>query len=98
MIEKELQKIYTSNLKRYRKNSGLSQAQLAEKTGMSSKFISYIESGREWGSFKTLVVIADALNVEPFQLLQSEQPKPKNLEKETRLKSLVAIMADILNM
>ena len=47
----------------------LSQAQLAEKIGISDSFMSLIETGKKWGSFQTLADIATALEVEPYELL-----------------------------
>lgn len=69
MTLKELNLIYTSNLKEKRKERGLKQHDLAEKAGLSEKFLSDIESGRRWGKYDTLVAIANALNIEPFELL-----------------------------
>ncbi|MEE3410565.1 MAG: helix-turn-helix transcriptional regulator [Treponema sp.] len=65
----ELNLIYTSNLKEKRKERGLKQHDLAEKAGLSEKFLSDIESGRRWGKYDTLVAIANALEIEPFELL-----------------------------
>lgn len=94
MNEKGLQEVYVTNLKRLRKEKRMSQVELAEKTGMSSKFISYIESGREWGSFKTLVMISEALGVEPYQLLKPQTNVPS--EKDVKLRGLLSMMMDIL--
>lgn len=94
MNERGLQEVYIANLKRFRKEKRMSQVELAERTGMSSKFISYIESGREWGSFKTLVIISEALDVEPFELLKPQTKVPS--EKDVKLRGLVSMMADIL--
>ena len=50
-------------------SKNLSQAQLAEKIGISDSFMSLIETGKKWGSFQTLADIATALEVEPYELL-----------------------------
>ena len=65
----ELQQIYISNIRRLRLAQHLSQAELAEKIGISDSFMSLIETGKKWGSFQTLADIATALNVEPYELL-----------------------------
>jgi len=65
----ELQQIYISNIRRLRLTQHLSQAELAEKIGISDSFMSLIETGKKWGSFQTLADIATALNVEPYELL-----------------------------
>ena len=70
MTEYELCNIYTSNIRWLRTQQGMSQFELAEKADLSDKYISYIETGRQWGSIETLLKLANALGVEPFQLLQ----------------------------
>ncbi len=65
----ELQQIYISNIRRLRLAQHLSQAELAEKIGISDSFMSLIETGKKWGSFQTLADIATALGVEPYELL-----------------------------
>ena len=50
-------------IKEERKKRGLTQERLAELTGISNNFISYIESGRKTASLKTIKKIADALEI-----------------------------------
>lgn len=64
----ELQNIYKTNLKNLRIQAGLSQAALAEKASITDKFYNDIETGRKWGSFDTLVNLATALEVSPYEL------------------------------
>jgi transcriptional regulator with XRE-family HTH domain len=52
-----------------RNKLGISQEKLAELTGLSIQTINGIEGCRTWVSDKTLIVLADALGVEVFQLL-----------------------------
>ena len=55
----------------FRKKSGLSQEQLAEKTGLSYSTISHIESLSPYPmSMSAIYQIANALGVAPYQLLQ----------------------------
>lgn len=57
----------------YRKKTGLSQEQLAEKCGLSYSTISHIEATQSYTlSIMTLYKIAKALNVEPYQILMFE--------------------------
>ncbi len=51
-------------MKVYREHRGLTQAALAERTGLSAMYLSQIETGRRGGSTKTLRKIARALNVD----------------------------------
>ena len=50
-------------IKVFRNHRGLTQAALAELTGLSKVYISQIETGNRGGSTETLKTIADALNV-----------------------------------
>jgi len=77
MTEQELRAVLSANLRRYRGYLKLSQADLAEKLGISIQFLSDLENGRKWISSNTLVKLADALKVEPHKLLKSaESPSP----------------------
>ena len=53
-----------------RKAKGLSQRDLALRTGYSQSYIDKIEKGRQRGSFKALVKIAEALDLSPGSVLQ----------------------------
>jgi transcriptional regulator with XRE-family HTH domain len=50
------------NIKRYRTRQGLSQEQLAEKAGISTNFLSAIETSKKWPYPETLAGLADALH------------------------------------
>jgi transcriptional regulator with XRE-family HTH domain len=72
MTEHELRKILSTNLKRYRSYRKFSQAELAEKLGISIPFLSDVENGRKWVSPITLVKFATALCIEPYELFKPE--------------------------
>ena len=82
----ELKEIYTTNLKTFRKNHKMNQAELSEKVGITEKFYNDIETGRKWGSFDTIVDIANALDVEPYELLL---PASKAINFDTRRTKIV---------
>lgn len=69
MTEEILKAIYGKNIKNLREKNGLTQAQLAEKVSLAEKYLSAVERGSNWGSFGTLIAIANALGVEPYELL-----------------------------
>jgi len=80
-----------------REKQGLTQEQLEEKTGVNTKYISSIERGQKNVTVKTLMKIANGLNVEPFELfllseeVGSERAARKAIEtilKEADAKSL----------
>jgi transcriptional regulator with XRE-family HTH domain len=65
----DLRGILAVNLKNHRNLLGLSQEKLAEMADLSWQTVNSIECQRTWVSDKTLENLADALKIEPFQLL-----------------------------
>ena len=53
----------------YRDHRGLTQKQLADAAGINPVYLSQIETGKRTGSTKTLVSLADALDVEVDDLV-----------------------------
>lgn len=51
-------------IKELRRAKGMSQEMLAEKTGISSKYLSSIERGKENPTLETLIRLAEALSIE----------------------------------
>ncbi|MGL4985626.1 MAG: helix-turn-helix domain-containing protein [Treponemataceae bacterium] len=70
----ELRKILSKNIKAGRIALHISQEKLAEFADLSMQMVNDIEGARTWVSDKTLVKLAQILNLEPSQLLSSEQP------------------------
>jgi len=66
--EEALRKTLSTNIKKHRENSGLTQEKLAEKAGISANMINDIEGCRTWISDKTLVKLAASLQVEIYRL------------------------------
>ena len=62
-------RVFGSNVKAYRQRIGLSQEAFAEKCGMHRTYISAIECFRRSISLENIQKIADALEIEPYQLL-----------------------------
>ena len=58
------------NLKRLRTLNALTQAQLAERTGISTAALARIERDENEPRMTTLRKLADALGVEPRQLIE----------------------------
>jgi len=87
MTEMDLRAILSQNLRRFRSYRKLSQAEFAEKIDISIPFLSDIENGKKWLSPATLVKMADALNIEAYELLKPDTIIPDNavniLEKYT---------------
>jgi transcriptional regulator with XRE-family HTH domain len=55
----------------------MSQAALAERAGISIPFLSDIERGNKWPYMDTLINIANALNVDAYELLKPAEADSK---------------------
>ena len=65
-------KVFADNLKKYRHVTGLSQEAFADKCGMHRTYISAIECYRRSISLENIQRIADALEIETYQLFIEE--------------------------
>jgi transcriptional regulator with XRE-family HTH domain len=65
--------ILGKNLKLFRGRRAMSQADLAEFAGISIPFLSDIERGNKWPYIETLVSLAEALGIEPYELLRPQK-------------------------
>ena len=72
MSEINIKKLFGYNLKKIRKERGLSQLELATRLDMHFTFISDIENGKKWVSPETISKLAKELNVQPFSFLLPE--------------------------
>lgn len=63
-------------IKSLRKTLKLTQAEVAEKAGIDASFYGQLERGTGTPSLRTLFSIADALRVEPAELLPRTRAKP----------------------
>ena len=69
---KRIRHLLAHNMKRIRKRMKISQSELAERCNVSTSFIAEIEIYRKFPSPATLDKIADALNLQPYQLFLDE--------------------------
>lgn len=65
----DIVKVFGTNLRKYRTELGMSQEAFADKCGMHRTYISAIECYRRSISLENIQRIADALEIEPYQLL-----------------------------
>lgn len=70
---KDFLKWVSERIRTYRKSLGLTQEQLADLSSLSHNYIARIELGSKTPSISTLFRIAEALNVNPADLI-SEEP------------------------
>ena len=78
MNEVSLRDLFSQNIKRYRKMKGWSQEKLAEKMEISTNYLSEIETGRGWVSPFSLIKLANALEIEVFELFKPQEMQPKD--------------------
>jgi len=80
----DVSKALSTNLKRLRKERGLSQAALAELAGLEPMSIWNWESGTRWPRPANFDVLAKALAVRPWQLLAEDAQEPNVDEGSSR--------------
>jgi len=91
-------------LKKIRSERNITQAQLAEKAGVSAGLIGQIESGKVEPSIKTLEKIAAALSISPCifvseedevsSLIKTMNPSVRELLKDAKVRSVLELLAD----
>ena len=79
MTEDQLRDIVRTNIKRYRNYRKWTQAEFAERAGISINFLSDIENGKKWISPASMVKFASVLNIEPFELFKSADAVPHSV-------------------
>jgi transcriptional regulator with XRE-family HTH domain len=85
----DIDKLFILNLKKWRKNRGISQKTLAQRCDAAHSYIRQIESGRGHPSFIFIGKLAQALNIEPYQLFYDESAaKAGNLLWSDNIESL----------
>ena len=72
MVGSTLEEIIGGNIARYREASGMTQATLAEKIGISTAFVSRVERGQKKIKLETLHSAAKVLNVSIDALLSTD--------------------------
>lgn len=65
----DMRRLVGRNITRIRKGRGLTQEQLADRSGFSQQYLSGLEQGRRNPTVVTLYEIATALGVKPIDLL-----------------------------
>lgn len=69
-------------LKRYRKAKGWSQEQLALESGNQRVFISWLETGSKQPTVTTVFRLAQALDVEPSEMIRGVQDELADEDKK----------------
>jgi transcriptional regulator with XRE-family HTH domain len=66
----DLREVFATNLRRLRHEKGLSQDDLAYEAEVSRSYLSQLEKGAFYASLKIIGRLAEALEVEPSELLR----------------------------
>lgn len=74
-MERAIQNILGHNMKYYRQKIGLSQEALADKALLHRSYVGAVERGKRNICLVNLVRLAEALEIEPCQLLMSDKSK-----------------------
>ena len=67
----DLREVFTTNLRRLRHAKGLSQDDLAYEAEVSRSYLSQLEKGAFYASLRIVGKIANALDVQPAELLRA---------------------------
>ena len=71
----DLREVFAINLRRLRHAKGLSQDDLAYEAEVSRSYLSQLEKGAFYASLRIVCKIAEALEVEPAELLRASRKK-----------------------
>jgi len=66
----DLRDVFATNLRRFRSAKGLAQDDLAYEAGVSRSYLSQLEKGKFYASLKIVGRLAEALGIEPSELLR----------------------------
>jgi transcriptional regulator with XRE-family HTH domain len=67
----DLREVFAGNLRRLRHAKGMSQDDLAYEAQISRSYLSQLEKGVFYASLKIVGKLAEALDIEPAELLKS---------------------------
>jgi transcriptional regulator with XRE-family HTH domain len=73
-----LREVFATNLRRWRHTRGLSQDDLAYEAEVSRSYLSQLEKGVFYASLKVIGRLAEALEVEPAELLRMPAQQRKS--------------------
>lgn len=82
MTQDDVRKILASNIRKRRKELGITQIKLAELADISEPYMNDIERCQTWVSDKTLAKLAWALNLDLYELFLKNNAENDEIEKE----------------
>ena len=84
--------IINANIRKYRQKAGLTQAQLAERSHITTKYLSRLENNYYKSHLHIYIQIANSLNISIYDLIDDTDNKADNFV--VQLKILTADMTD----
>ena len=94
MEAQEFYKKIGNQVRRYRQERGMSQEKLAEILDKSNDTISNIERGIYPPRMETVLALAQALDVPPYQLFMISEYKTEDREKQQALDDITSQLQD----
>jgi len=76
-----IKELFARNLRENRRKNGLTQAQLAEQAEVSTHYIALIELARNIPKVETIERLANALNVEIYELFIVDHSPKEEMER-----------------
>jgi transcriptional regulator with XRE-family HTH domain len=76
----DIKEIFSGNLRKIRRKKGLTQEKLAEKASMSLQYLALLELSRKFPSGEMLERLANALDIETYELLAVASSANNELE------------------
>lgn len=73
--QETIPQMFGRNVKKYRKQAGLTQEQLSERLGVSQKHLSIVETGTQFASASLIARISEELQVSPGDLFGGSSDK-----------------------
>ena len=71
----DLREVFATNLRRLRHEKGLSQDDLAYEAEVSRSYLAQLEKGTYYASLRIVGRLADALGVEPEELIRKPESR-----------------------
>jgi transcriptional regulator with XRE-family HTH domain len=79
----DFRQVFATNLRRTRRAKGFSQEGLAWEAGVNRSYMAKVETGKTWVGLEIICRLADALEVEPAELLRMP-PRRQRMAKAGR--------------
>lgn len=95
-MEADILKTIGENTRKYRTRAGLTQAELAEKVGVGTSFISRVERGQKRMRIETLLLVAAAMHIS-VDLLLCQEDQNQNAQLQTLVRMLESQSPEFLD-